>query len=171
MSYRWRRHTQLAALLLSTSCFSWAGGLCSATERVLFSCQVEEKEIALCASADFGRNTGYVQYRLGTVQMLELQYPMGKEPVEGNFFVSSIAFSGGGEVRVRFLYDSVSHYIYERTVKSNAAFAPSEDVEYGLIAQAGTHGVTQQLCSQGTETGFSSEVHTTFTREIWSPIR
>jgi hypothetical protein len=167
---RLRRHTQLAALLLSASCCSWAGALCTSGERVLFSCRMKEKSVALCASADLGRTTGYVQYRFGTAQKLELQYPKEKEPAESNFFISSIAYSGGGEARVRFLRNNVSYYIYERTVKSNAAFAPGEHVEYGLITQSAAHGLTRRLCSQGTETGFASEVHTIFNRETWSPL-
>jgi hypothetical protein len=167
---RLRRQSQLAALLLSASCCSWGGSLCTSSERVLFSCRMEEKSAALCASADLGRTTGYVQYRFGTAQKLDMQYPKEKEPPESNFFISSIAYSGGGEVRVRFLRQNVSYYLYERTVKTNAASAPGEHVEYGLTTQPAAHGLTKRLCSPGSETGFDREVYSVFNRETWSQL-
>ena len=39
--------------------------LCSADEQVIVTCQIQDSEkiLSVCASPDFGENTGYIQYR------------------------------------------------------------------------------------------------------------
>jgi hypothetical protein len=50
--------------------------LCRGTEQVMFSCRTtNNKLIAICASADLSTTSGYVQYRFGTDNHVELKLP------------------------------------------------------------------------------------------------
>ena len=66
-----------ACVALALSVYSWAqsskrsGCLCGAQEKKFFSCRTAGgKSIALC-----GRSDGLIQYRFGTRQKVELQFP------------------------------------------------------------------------------------------------
>ena len=49
---------------------------CLSTEKTIFTCKTRnDKVIAICASRDLGRATGYLQYRFGTSQKTELRLP------------------------------------------------------------------------------------------------
>ncbi|MDE2362706.1 MAG: hypothetical protein KGM42_08500 [Hyphomicrobiales bacterium] len=51
--------------------------LCDPTETSAFSCALKTsgKIVSLCASADLGKTTGYLQYRFGTPGKVELAVP------------------------------------------------------------------------------------------------
>ena len=55
--------------------------LCESTEHVIFSCALKrpQKMVALCASRDLTKKTGYLQYRFGVPGKLELEYPKQQE--------------------------------------------------------------------------------------------
>jgi len=65
-----------------------ASTLCTPSEKVLFSCQLENsKKIAsVCAAINLTRTVGYLQYRFGTRGKLELVYPSTKVATQERFF-------------------------------------------------------------------------------------
>jgi len=54
--------------------------LCTADEDIYFSCELEEirKIASVCAKGNSSPDDGYVQYRFGTKQRLDLEYPKEK---------------------------------------------------------------------------------------------
>jgi len=100
-----------ALIVMSNSSFSAIKTLCSQDEKVVFSCEIKKnKKIAsLCSSKDAGKDRGYVQYRFGLINKVEMQFPESKEPGNKNFKYKeesdmiTVSFSKG-----KFLYELVS---------------------------------------------------------------
>jgi len=98
-------------LILSNTSFAAEKTLCSQDEKVVFSCEIKKnKKIAsLCSSKDAGKDKGYVQYRFGTSNKVEMQFPESKESGNKNFKTKeepemiTISFSKGN-----FVYELVS---------------------------------------------------------------
>ncbi|WP_050585941.1 hypothetical protein [Pseudomonas syringae] len=62
--------------------------LCTAEEDVYFSCPLPgNKIVSVCASNNETPSSGYVQYRYGTPDNMELLYPNKKAPPAGKFFL------------------------------------------------------------------------------------
>jgi hypothetical protein len=55
--------------------------LCQPGERVVFSCGLKRpaKLVALCASKSLTKESGYLQYRFGVPDKIELEYPKQRE--------------------------------------------------------------------------------------------
>src|SRR5713101_6833009 len=51
--------------------------LCATNERIIFSCLVKRpaKIVSVCASKDLTSESGYLQYRFGLPEKLELEFP------------------------------------------------------------------------------------------------
>jgi hypothetical protein len=82
-----KRIVALALVLLAPNVFSQEKTLCSPDEKVVFSCQIpkNKKFASLCASKDANISKGYVQYRFGKAEKIEMQFPETKEPLVKNF--------------------------------------------------------------------------------------
>ncbi|WP_177445850.1 hypothetical protein [Pseudomonas sp. ICMP 460] len=62
--------------------------LCAADEDVYFSCPLPgNKIVSVCASKNDTPSVGYVQYRYGAPENVELSYPITKLPPKGKFFL------------------------------------------------------------------------------------
>jgi hypothetical protein len=60
---------------------------CSNTEKVVFSCSFGKKMVSICASSDLSASAGYMQYRFGAKDIVELQYPQTQIHPRGKFDV------------------------------------------------------------------------------------
>jgi hypothetical protein len=65
------------AIALAISGNARAGqGLCTPNEKVFLSCKVKTgKTLSVCGSANFSQNEGYLQYRYGRQNAVELTFP------------------------------------------------------------------------------------------------
>jgi len=63
------------------------GTLCAKDERVIFSCPVRRpaKIVSLCASKDLTSDRGYLQYRFGVPEKIELEFPQSKTGTQPKF--------------------------------------------------------------------------------------
>ena len=61
----------------TTAAEKFKANLCRANENIIFHCDLKEgrKIISVCASADLSVATGYLQFRLGTQEKIEMQFP------------------------------------------------------------------------------------------------
>ena len=61
--------------------------LCTASEQVLLNWQVIKtgKLVSLCASKDFGKDAGYIQYRFGRPGNIELEFPKDATATQAQF--------------------------------------------------------------------------------------
>jgi len=60
---------------------------CTPTEQVVFNCQIQglKKLLSLCASGDFGKTSGYLQYRFGQPEKVELEFPQERTRTQDQF--------------------------------------------------------------------------------------
>jgi hypothetical protein len=86
--------------------------LCQPDEQVLFSCHVKYKDriVSLCGSKDLAAAKGYLQYRFGAPDKIELQYPDPRENSQkalhyGHYFRAQV-----DQTRV---YFNKEKYLYE----------------------------------------------------------
>ena len=111
MSKANQKNTQalLGTILAFASCTAYAlDTLCTTTEKVIFNCQLKEskKLVSVCGSKPLTRDSGYIQYRFGTKQYLELIYPSKKTESQKRFFggyqhpyqssIAELTFENGG---------------------------------------------------------------------------
>lgn len=61
--------------------------LCAKDERIIFSCPVKRpaKIVSLCASKDLTSDRGYLQYRFGLPEKIELEYPKDRAGTQQKF--------------------------------------------------------------------------------------
>ena len=69
--------------------------LCSKSEHIIFSCRVKgqakvsparsDKIVSLCASSDLDSEHGYLQYRFGLPNRIELEFPKSREGTQQMF--------------------------------------------------------------------------------------
>lgn len=97
--------------------------LCNADEQVIFGCNSSDdrsdKVISLCASTDVSASGGYMQYRFGSRNNIELTYPESLEPPSGYFWHSTNTYAGGGySDRVRFKNGKVQYVVFEDMIST-----------------------------------------------------
>jgi ABC-type Fe3+-hydroxamate transport system substrate-binding protein len=63
------------------------GTLCAKNERVIFSCPVKRpaRIVSLCGSKDLTSDRGYLQYRFGVPEKVELEFPQSKTGTQQKF--------------------------------------------------------------------------------------
>lgn len=107
--------TCLGGLLALTALPVWATeSLCNAQEQVIFSCSLGKKTVSVCASNDFSANSGYLQYRFGKKDALELAFPDLAESALAAQSVQArtLMFSGGGGGYLRFIKGQHHYIVY-----------------------------------------------------------
>ncbi len=102
-----------------------AAGLCASDETVLFNCPVSKKKLlSICASKNYGPDTGYMQYRYGPQGKPELVLPAKKTAPARSAKSGTWMFSGGGGAYVRFDNGKTSYYVYTAIGKWGENGAP-----------------------------------------------
>lgn len=91
--------------------------LCEKSELTLFSCKAGKKEVALCASNDFSKTSGYVQYRVKAKGKVEFEYPNAKAYPGGLFYVDTLLWASDDEQQVFFQNGEYTYLIYDRSFK------------------------------------------------------
>ena len=64
-----------------------ATSLCAKDENIIFSCAVKRtsKIVSLCASRHLDKERGYLQYRFGVPEKIELQFPQDRTAAQQKF--------------------------------------------------------------------------------------
>lgn len=124
--------------------------LCEPEEQVVFGCNSQGKMISLCASPDVGSNSGYMQYRFGTLDKVELTYPKERVPPKGYFWHSFASYSGGYAERVRFDNTSVQYVVFEDMLSTGPA-SLTKEMHYGVSVQVPGKKAVSRLCDASGE--------------------
>lgn len=97
--------------------------LCTKAEKVIFSCKVKKsiKTVSVCGSKSLTRNSGYLQYRFGTNQRVEFEFPTTKIASQQRFYWGEKHLMEGS-------------YIGELTF-----------INHGYIYTIGVHDVSEKL--------------------------
>ena len=86
---------------------------CQPEEDTLFSCKVDKKMVAVCASLGWSSQAGSLQYRFGPAASAELVLPRATKTVpSASATASSLMFSGGGGATLRFSSGKVDYVVY-----------------------------------------------------------
>jgi len=92
-----RRHRAALLVLVLLSCPALAGSssaqtsLCEPEEQAVWSCETKGKTYSVCASADLGATSGYLQYRAGKPSAIEFRHPGEPKHPKGVFVFSLLA--------------------------------------------------------------------------------
>jgi hypothetical protein len=87
--------------------------LCHQHEEIYFSCSTGNKIVSLCASGNISPSNGYVQYRFGTPDHIELEFPSEPNPPRKSFSISDISGGNLNFVHVRFKSGGYDYVIYQ----------------------------------------------------------
>ena len=75
----------LFLILVSGTASAQVKSLCEKYENVVWSCQAKKKIYSICSSKDLTETNGYLQYRAGTLERIELKYPPVLQHPKGQF--------------------------------------------------------------------------------------
>jgi hypothetical protein len=90
---------------------------CKGNEDIYFSCPLANgKTVSICAKNNTDPTKGYVQYRYGRPDAIELEYPSGKIAPKGIFYVVN---ADEGSAHLSSLKFKVGRYLY----RVNQAFS------------------------------------------------
>ena len=112
--------------------------LCSKDEQIAFSCRVGNKLASLCASADLSKTTGYVQYRYGRKDKVELVFPESKAHPRAYFRWGVNGYSGGGTDYFRFSNKGYDYVVYSGIGKGWA--------KDGIVVEKNGKRLSSQVC-------------------------
>lgn len=89
--------------------------LCKPPEHVLFNCALKgrKKLVSLCASEDFGKQSGYLQYRFGKQGSVELEYPASTENTQNKFSYASYIRYRVSKVNVSFRVSDFAYSVFD----------------------------------------------------------
>ncbi len=87
---------------------------CQAQEQIIFSCSLGKKMVSVCASTDFSSSSGYLQYRFGQKDALELAFPAltGSTRPHAHIQARTLMFAGGGGGYLRFITGDYNYIVY-----------------------------------------------------------
>jgi hypothetical protein len=92
--------------------------LCESHEDIYFSCPLPGgKVVSVCAHNNDKPSSGYVQYRYGAPEKIELVYPQSKVPPEGRFYVVN-ASEGSVSLNIIKFYNGRYTYLVAQAFKS-----------------------------------------------------
>jgi hypothetical protein len=86
--------------------------LCNTGEAVVFSCSTGKKIISVCASENLSANSGYVHYRFGAKEKIELSFPDNQSHPSLYVTSGNLMYSGGGGAYMRFNNGAYSYVVY-----------------------------------------------------------
>jgi len=85
---------------------------CTDKENIVFSCSIGKKTVSVCSSKNFTSSTGYLQYRFGKKEKLELVFPSLSDP-PGRFVNRQwVMLGGGSEAHLRFNHGDYGYVVY-----------------------------------------------------------
>jgi len=87
--------------------------LCKAHEEVYFSCTSEKKIISLCASGNISPDNGYVQYRFGMADHIELEFPKRPYPPRNRFTISDISEGNLNFTHIKFNSGKFNYVVFQ----------------------------------------------------------
>lgn len=92
--------------------FSQEATLCNPREEIYFSCHIGKKVVSVCASGNISPNSGYVQYRFGRLNHIELEYPKLPYPPAKFFSISDINQGNVQSTHFKFRLGGYDYVIY-----------------------------------------------------------
>lgn len=121
-----------------------ASTLCQSDEKVIFSCSTKKKLISVCASKNLSANSGYLQYRIGLLNKLEMEYPETHKEANGLFEYFTTFHNAESSQFLSFKKD-----IYEYTVFSRHDHTVSDEEGEGVDVSRNGSLISTVKCIHG----------------------
>ena len=102
----------LALCLPSPFLAASAYTLCHPNETVVFSCATGTHFLSICASPNLSKDAGYLQYRYGSEDRIDLSYPETSRPPAGLFVTFQQMYSGGGGTFLQFKNNNYTYTVF-----------------------------------------------------------
>lgn len=107
-----KRIAGLLALGLVPAASHAAASHCTAEEKTVFSCNVGEKIVSVCASKDLSPTAGSIQYRFGSEGHPEIRLPDPAAHPATAAKGGTLMYSGGGGAFLRFSKGEYNYVVY-----------------------------------------------------------
>src|SRR6185503_12634451 len=91
------------------------GSLCESTEKVVFSCTITKasKIVSLCSSKELTKDRGYLQYRFGLPEKIELEFPKQREQTQSAFKYSHYFRAQFDQTEISFTTNDYEYAIFD----------------------------------------------------------
>jgi len=121
------------------------GTLCAKNERVIFSCPIKRpaKIVSLCASKDRTSDHGYLQYRFGLPEKIELEFPQERTGTQQKFQYSHYFRAQVDMTEIGF---TVNGYQYQITDDYNGEEKPPQTVQGVTVTAPGKPKEVSFVC-------------------------
>ncbi|NTX26553.1 hypothetical protein HT746_05275 [Burkholderia pyrrocinia] len=126
--------------------------LCQSHEEIYFSCSLGGKIISLCASGNVSPNNGYVQYRYGVLDHIEIQFPNKPYPPNARFEISDISAGNLNYVHIKFKSGKYDYVIYQGS-PSGVYIKKRGNLISNKICEQGEYRQLNQRIFRGIKTG------------------
>ena len=130
---------------------------CSENEDILFSCAHNTKIVSLCASKNVSESSGYIQYRFGKRNNIELAHPKAMKNPKDSFTAKNTYYSDTTESSVEFSIGKYIYTIYNRFVTGSTDEMNNDTTgiygeHAGVIVTRSNNVVSEIQCDHGTFT-------------------
>lgn len=125
--------------------------LCDAHEEVYFSCHVGSKVISVCAAGNISPKNGYVQYRFGNLNHVELEYPKLPYPPKRFFSISDIDLGNVRATHLKFKSGTYDYVVYSG-FPSGLYIKKSGKMVSNLICESGSYQAISPRAFRGIPT-------------------
>jgi hypothetical protein len=125
--------------------------LCSQHEDIYFSCPfIDGKIVSVCALHNTSPNSGYVQYRYGTPEKLELMYPETKSPPKNRFFYVNATEGSANRDILKFKNGKYTYIIYQAFF-SGLTVLKNDSIVFNKSCESGSNAVISRKVNNGVE--------------------
>ena len=119
--------------------------LCAADERVIFSCVLRQpaKIVSMCASKDLTNEKGYLQYRFGLPEKIELEFPQDRTNTQQQFEYSHYFRARVDMTEINFTVNGVSYSVFD---DYNGEEKPAQSVQGVSVTAPGKSKEASFVC-------------------------
>ena len=110
--------------------------LCAKGERIIFSCPTKRpaKIVSVCASKDLTSDRGYIQYRFGQPEKVELEFPKERAGSQQKFQYSHYFRAQVDLTEISF---TINGYEYQVTDDYNGEEKPAQTIQGVMVTAPG----------------------------------
>jgi len=122
------------------------GTLCRNGETVMFACPSQGKRMAVCASPSGGSPFGFLRYRFGDDQNLELEFPLQPKPLRDYASGNHLGDGARGSLTyLRLLRGDVSYAVFSEVVNPSYQQAGASE-RNGVIVERHGKVLARHMC-------------------------
>ncbi|HYX31421.1 MAG TPA: hypothetical protein VE863_23010 [Pyrinomonadaceae bacterium] len=119
--------------------------LCAKDERIIFSCPIKRpaKIVSVCASKDLTSERGYIQYRFGLPEKIELEFPKERQDSQQKFQYSHYFRAQVDLTEISF---TINGYEYQVTDDYNGEEKPAQRIQGVMVTAPGKPKEVSFVC-------------------------